>query len=123
MKKILIIDDEEDLLRVLGRKLQSQNYEIRTASDAIMAVKEAHEFRPHLIILDMMMPAGGGTTALRNIKMSNFLKTIPIIVLTALDDETKKAEMKKMGVDDYITKPYDFDKLNQIIINLIDGAP
>lgn len=119
MPKILIVDDEEDIIRVLRFKLKAKGYEVVVAFDSILAVKEARQSKPDLILLDMMLPGGGGVATLRNVRLIADLRAVPVIVLTGMQDNGKKAEMEKLGVEGYIAKPYDFDKLLAQIVDLI----
>ncbi len=113
--KILIIEDDPDLRTILVTRLTASGFEVKTAQDGVLAIKEAHSFQPQLIILDLMFPAGGGNSVLRNLKMSNQTSSIPIIVLTAMKNENKKAEVLKLGVAAYLEKPYNPDQLLQEI--------
>ena len=103
--KILIVDDEPDIVQFLSYNLKSKGYLIATAGDGVEAIRKAVEFKPDLILLDMMMPHKDGITTIRELRqMPDFAHTA-IILLTALSDEKYEIEGLKTGADDYIAKP------------------
>lgn len=103
--KILIVDDEPDIVEFISYNLKSKGYQIATASDGVEAVKKAKEFRPDLILLDRMMPNKDGKQTLIELRqMPEFDGTI-VIFLTALSDEKSEIEGLASGADDYIAKP------------------
>ena len=110
-KKILIVDDEPKIIRLLATRLKAQNYDVIAAYDSVQAVKMAHECKPDLIILDIRMPAGGGMTAFNNLKMSVDTMIIPIIFLTADQSEETRKKALEMGAEDFLTKPFDGELL------------
>jgi two-component system alkaline phosphatase synthesis response regulator PhoP len=105
VKKILIADDEPDILEIIQYNLQSEGYEVTTAKNGIEAIEQAKRSNPDLIILDIMMPGKNG------IEVCNTLRTLPsfnqtlIIFLTALSDEVTEVKGLETGADDFITKP------------------
>jgi len=108
-KKILIADDDVSLVTVLTSRLQQHNYEVVIAFDAAQLVSLAHSAEPDLIILDIKMPAGTGTGALENLKISAKTFPIPVIVMTAYsNDELREFAIKK-GAVDFFEKPFQFD--------------
>jgi len=103
--KILIVDDEPDIVEFISYNLKSKGYLIATAKDGVEAIRKAKEFRPDLILLDIMMPQKDGIETLKELrKMPDFDDTA-IIFLTALSDEKYEIEGLKIGADDYISKP------------------
>ncbi len=103
--KILIVDDEPDIVEFISYNLKSKGYQITTASDGVEAVRKAKEFRPDLILLDRMMPNKDGKQTLKELRqMPEFDNTI-VIFLTALSDEKSEIEGLTVGADDYIAKP------------------
>src|ERR1700744_27808 len=103
--KILIVDDEPDIVEFISYNLKSKGYLIATAKDGVEAIRKAKEFRPDLILLDIMMPHKDGIETLRELrKMPDFDDTA-MIFLTALSDEKYEIEGLKIGADDYIAKP------------------
>jgi two-component system alkaline phosphatase synthesis response regulator PhoP len=105
VKKVLIADDEPDILEIIQYNLQNEGYEVATAKNGNEAIDQAKRFNPDLIILDIMMPGKNG------IEVCNFLRTQPafndtlIIFLTALSDEGTEVKGLETGADDYMTKP------------------
>ena len=110
-KKILIVDDEPNVLRVIASRLMAQKYDIVTASDGVYAVKKAHEEKPDLIILDIKMPAGGGLNVFENLRMTTDTMMIPIIFITAHPSDELKRKVLEMGAEDFIAKPFNADDL------------
>jgi DNA-binding response OmpR family regulator len=107
-KKILVADDEEIHLEFFEVMLSKCGYVVETAGDGVQALDKIKKFRPDLIILDNIMPKMSGWEVTRTLKSSPKFREIPIIMISALDDEKDKAAVFDVGVDDYITKPFDF---------------
>ncbi len=104
-EKILIVDDEPDIVELLHYNLKSKGYLIETANNGVEAIRKAKTFQPDLILLDMMMPEKDGLQTLRELRiMPDFEKT-PVIFLTAMRDEKSEITGLQTGADDYITKP------------------
>jgi two-component system alkaline phosphatase synthesis response regulator PhoP len=104
-EKILIVDDEPDIIEFLNYNLKSKGYLTETASNGVEAIRKAKTFQPDLILLDMMMPEKDGLQTLRELRvMPDFEKT-PVIFLTAMRDEKSEITGLQTGADDYITKP------------------
>ncbi|MFK7846446.1 MAG: response regulator [Rhodothermales bacterium] len=107
-KKILVVDDELNVRHMLKEYLAEHGFEIETAANGREALFKAREFRPHLILLDVMMPELDGMEFMRIHRQEN--KT-PIILLTARVDETDKVVGLELGADDYVTKPFGMREL------------
>jgi DNA-binding response OmpR family regulator len=107
-KKILVADDEEIHLEFFEAMLSKCGYVVEKAEDGIQALDKIKKFRPDLLILDNIMPKMSGWEVTRTLKNSSKYRGIPIIMISALDDEKDKAAVFEVGVDDYITKPFDF---------------
>lgn len=103
--KILIVDDEPDIVEFISYNLKSKGYHIAAAKDGIEAIKKAKEFRPDLILLDIMMPNKDGIETIRELRGMPDFEDTAIIFLTALSDEKYEIEGLKVGADDYIAKP------------------
>lgn len=103
--KILVVDDEPDIVEFISYNLKSKGYHIATARDGIEAIRKAKEFRPDLILLDMMMPNKDGIQTIRELRQLPDFEQTAIIFLTALSDEKSEIEGLKTGADDYISKP------------------
>jgi len=104
-EKILIVDDEPDIVQFLSYNLKSKGYIIATAGDGVEAIRKAKEFKPDLILLDVMMPHKDGITTIKELRQMPDFEQTAIILLTALSDEKYEIEGLKTGADDYIAKP------------------
>ena len=103
--KILVVDDEADILEIISYNLKSAGYDTVTAKDGIEAIQKARIFRPDLIMLDIMMPNKNGIDTCREIRRLPEFKETMVLFLTALNDEKSEIEGLNMGADDYIAKP------------------
>ncbi|MDP2982058.1 MAG: response regulator transcription factor [Candidatus Latescibacter sp.] len=108
-KKILIIEDEEDLVKGLKLNLADEEYEVDWASDGLEGLRKALKETPDLIILDIMLPEKNGLEVCRELRQKNI--GIPIIMLTAKGEEIDKVVGLEIGADDYITKPFSVREL------------
>ncbi len=110
-KKILIVDDEINVVRVLAARLKANGYDIVMANDGVYGVAKAHEEKPDLILLDMRMPAGGGLTVLENLRMAADTMMTPVIFVTAYPSDEARQKALELGAADFIPKPFDPDEL------------
>ena len=104
-KKILIVDDEPDILEFLQYNLKREGYEVVTASDGKQAIVVAERERPDLIILDIMMPEMDGVETCRVLRSHKDFAEVPVAFLTARDEDFSQIAALDVGGDDYITKP------------------
>jgi DNA-binding response OmpR family regulator len=118
-KKILIAEDEVDLAMMIACRLKANKYEVSIATDGLQAITKAHREKPDLILLDIMMPCGGGIGVLENLKKSVETFMIPIIVLTGSQDKNVRKKAMDLGVADYMTKPFSSDELVAKITKLL----
>jgi len=102
-EKILIVEDELVLLETLEYNLTRHGYEVRTATNGLQALEVAREERPDLIVLDIMLPGLDGFEVCRILRRE---MSVPILILTARDDEVDKVVGLEVGADDYMTKPF-----------------
>lgn len=102
-KKILLIDDDTDLCRLLSNNLSSEGYQVCTCSDGNTGLSEFWRGEYHLVILDIMLPQKNGYEVLTEIRAKS---TVPVLMLTARDSEGDKVSGLRMGADDYLTKPF-----------------
>jgi len=107
VKKILIVEDEKELMLGLATLLKSQGYLIIAANDSLFGISLAHKEKPDLIILDLGLPAGGGFYVLENLKNSVGTFDIPVLILTAQQGLDLEERAKQMGVVAYFHKPFD----------------
>jgi two-component system, OmpR family, alkaline phosphatase synthesis response regulator PhoP len=103
--KVLIADDEPDILEILKYNLSNEGYEVVTAKDGDEAIEKAKLTKPDLIVLDMMMPKKNGVEVCSILRMQPAFKQTLIIFLTALNDEGTQIKGLETGADDYISKP------------------
>ncbi len=103
--KILIVDDEPDILEFIKYLLDREDYQVETAANGIEAIQKAKSFKPELILMDVMMPVMDGIEACRQIKLQPDTKNIFIIFLTARSEEYSEIAGFEAGADDYINKP------------------
>ena len=108
-KKILIIEDEEDLVKGLKLNLSDEGYEVDSALNGLEGLQKAMQETPDLIILDIMMPRMDGLEVCRHLRQKNI--DIPVIMLTAKSEEIDKVVGLEIGADDYITKPFSIREL------------
>jgi len=121
MSKILVIEDNVDLSGLIGDLLKSQGFVVISCEDGLQGIAFANNQGPDLILLDLMLPAGGGFHVLENIKLSEKTKKIPVIVLTASKDEEHRKKALEYRVDAFLEKPYDpvhlINTINKLIPN------
>ena len=117
--KILVVDDEELLVKGIRFNLQNEGYEIMTGSNGREAVEKARDGVPDLIILDVMMPEMDGMTACARIRE---FSNVPIILLTAKTDDMDKLMGFEHGADDYVTKPFNILELKARVRALLRRA-
>ena len=110
-KRILIVDDDEDLAKGLRVRLRAQNYAVGVATDAVSATSEAKKDPPDLILLDLGLPAGDGFIVMERLSNIESLASVPIIVVSARDPETNKKRALAAGAMAYLQKPVDNEEL------------
>ena len=111
-KKVLIADDEQDILEIISYNLTKEGYEIYTAKDGNEALEKARQLHPDLIILDVMMPYKTGIEVCQILRSQAAFQDTLIIFLTALSDEASEIKGLETGADDYVTKPISPKVLN-----------
>ena len=109
--RILLVDDEVDILEFVRYNLVREGYEVFTAENGAEALKVAAECRPHLILLDMMMPVMDGAQTCRAIRRNPVLKDTMVVFLSALGEEGQQLAGFDVGADDYLTKPFGTSEL------------
>ena len=103
MPKILVVDDERPIAEIIKYNLLKEGFEVQAAYDGEEAIKMVHKMNPELIILDIMLPKKNGFEVLKEIRMEYVM---PVIMLTAKEEENDKITGLELGADDYITKPF-----------------
>jgi DNA-binding response OmpR family regulator len=110
-KRILIVDDERDIVKALMIRLRSSGYDVITAFDGAQGVFMANKEIPDLVILDIRMPAGDGFSVVEKLKGSNRTHRIPVIILTGSPETNAEEKAMGLGARFYIKKPYDPEEL------------
>lgn len=118
--KILVVDDEAHLRRVVSLYLQGRHYEVETAENGVEAIDKVTHDRPDLIIADIGMPGMDGYELCSRLRRDTATRTIPFIFLTAKDQDTDRIKARKIGSDDYLTKPCPLDQLVEHVETMID---
>jgi len=117
-KKVLIIDDEEDILDLVKNRLEPKNYSVITAKDGLEGISKLEEERPDVVILDIRMPFIDGFKFVKIMKKYEAFKSIPVIVFTARTG--MQDEFRTIGVNEYIMKPFDpvelINKLEDVML-------
>lgn len=106
--KILVVDDEPNILQFLELGLQNEGFEVQCAGDGIAALTHLKQFQPQVVILDVMMPGMDGFEVCRMLKKS---ENVAVIMLTARDEVDDRVKGLNLGADDYMVKPFSFEEL------------
>jgi len=117
-KKILIVDDDHDLVEVMQEWFETEGYNIVTAYDGEECIKQAKKEQPDLIILDINMPKMDGYSAVKEIRVDEAIKHIPIIVLTGKDQMEDIFKME--GVKEYVIKPFEYKVFSQMVKKILE---
>jgi two-component system, sensor histidine kinase and response regulator len=110
-KRILAVDDEVDVLLIVKTALQSEGYDVETATNGSDALAMARDNPPDLVLLDIMMPGMTGFDVLRSLKNEERTSTVPVIMLTGVSERRKMQEALMSGTEYYIVKPFEFHDL------------
>jgi len=121
-KRILVVDDEEDIRNMLRFRLEALNYEVFEAEDGQEGLDKARSTKPDLVILDLMLPKIDGFKVCRMLKFDEKYKHIPIIMFTSRGEKKNKEVGKEMGADLYVTKPFEPEGLLKQIEELLEGG-
>lgn len=122
MKKILIIENEKELVLAMATMLKAKGYQVNAAYDGMFGISLAHKEKPELIITDIGLPAGGGFYVLENLKNSVATNDIPVLVMTAMPEKELEEKAVNMGAAGFIRKPFEPDLLLSMIHQLLDGG-
>ena len=120
--KILVVDDDPDLVRALRLRLRANNYEVTTASDGYSAIAAAQKDRPALIILDLGLPVGDGFVVLDRLQNIDALAGVPVIVLSARDPQANEQRALRAGAAAFFQKPVDNNELMELIRATLQNA-
>ena len=106
-KKILIADDDAGIVKMLALRLKASGYEVIAALDSLQAMSMAQKENPDLIILDIIMPAGGGDAIYENLQNSVKTLVTPVIFISSLPSDKVKEILSRIGAENFIPKPFD----------------
>ena len=120
-KRILVVDDEQTIARLVQVNLQQAGYEVEVAFDGRDALRMLDSFMPELIILDVAMPYADGYEIMDVLKTSSDTERIPVIMLTAKSDEADVMRGWRSGVDCYLTKPFEIEELLKFVQRILSG--
>lgn len=120
-KKILAVDDEKHIVRLIQVNLERAGYEVSTAYDGLEALRAIEENRPDLIVLDVMMPQLDGFETLKRLKANPNTAEIPVIMLTAKSQDADVFRGWQSGVDCYLTKPFNPMELLAFVKRIFDS--
>jgi CheY-like chemotaxis protein len=112
-KKILLVDDDEAVRKLLGAHLTEKGFEVQTASDGLIALESLRKSVPAVVVLDVIMPNMDGYGMLREMKKDPKLRAVPVVVLTAR--EMMRDVFVQEGIQDFIVKPYDLEELYRVL--------
>ncbi len=114
MERILVVDDEIHIVRLLQKYLAAKEYEVYTATGGLQAIQKVKDIRPHIVLLDILMPGMGGIDTLKEIKKID--SKIVVIMVTAVIDEELAKRAIQLGADDYITKPLNLEYIETCVL-------
>lgn len=117
--KILIVEDDQDMVRAMGVRLRAQGYNLAVARDAISAISMARKENPDLIVLDLGLPGGDGFQVMDRLKSLPDLMLVPVIVVTARDPKVNEALALQAGAYAFFQKPYEPGELHMAIQNAL----
>lgn len=119
-KRLLVVDDEPNLLRAVAAVLRDENFEVATARNGKDALLQVAKSVPDLVVSDVRMPLMDGYALARNLRSAPHTRLVPIIFLTAKDDTRDRVEGFRSGVDVYLTKPFEPDELVAVVHNILN---
>tara|TARA_R110002049_G_scaffold185991_1_gene354240 strand:- start:102 stop:809 length:708 start_codon:yes stop_codon:yes gene_type:complete len=119
-ERILIVEDEEHIAEGLRINLSLQGFDVQVAIDGAKGLKAWRDYKPHLLVIDLMMPVMDGNQLVSNIRAED--EKVPILILTAKDASKDKVKLLQKGVDDYLTKPFVLDEFLLRVSRLIEKS-
>ena len=119
---ILVVDDDPEIVTMLSTRLTKRGYRVSTANDGHRALELAKSERPDLMLLDVMMPGKSGWEVARALKQDPDTQGIKIVMVTAIGEQVNEITSPLYGADAHVDKPFEFDRLEKVIIGLV-GSP
>jgi DNA-binding response OmpR family regulator len=123
MNKVLVVDDEKAIVKLIEVNLRLEDFHVVTAADGIEALERLREERPDLIILDIMMPRMDGWEVLRQVREDQEFMDVPVVVLTARTHNDDVIQGWQLGADEYITKPFSPIALVKMVQMVLERTP
>lgn len=122
-KRILIVEDNEDVALGLTVRFAGAGFEVRSVANASEGLKAIDLFEPELVLLDLLVPGGGGYSVLKALRRAPHTGNVPVIVMTGLEDKEYKDKIRALGVNAFLEKPCDPQRLMTMTRELLDLAP
>lgn len=120
-KKLLIVDDEQDLVELMADAFSRDGrFEIRTANNGFDAGMQVREFRPDVVVLDVMLPDINGREVCQRVRSDTTLDSVKIICISGMIEQDKVADLRAAGADDFLQKPFTIDRLIERVCDLLD---
>lgn len=119
--KILLVEDDEKIVKAVTIRLKAQGYDVVVAYDAVMATAQAREHHPDIILLDISMPGGNGFTVAERLNDSSMTTDIPVIFLTASKEPGLRERAKELGAVGFLEKPFEAQELMALIQHALAG--
>jgi two-component system, OmpR family, alkaline phosphatase synthesis response regulator PhoP len=116
---ILVVDDDPEIVTLISTRLGKRGYKVTTASDGAKAIELAKSEKPDLVLLDVMMPGKSGWEVARTLKQDPATQDVKIVMVTAIGEKTNELTAPIYGADAHIDKPFEFDKLERVITQLL----
>ncbi|MBA3392709.1 MAG: response regulator [Deltaproteobacteria bacterium] len=116
---ILVVDDDPEIVSMLNTRLTARGYKVSTASDGNMALELARREQPDLVLLDVMMPGKSGWEVARALKQDPTTQAIKIVMVTAIGAQVNEITSPLYGADAHVDKPFEFEKLERVISQLV----
>ena len=120
--KILVVDDDPEIVTMLSTRLAKRGYVVATAADGHLALALAKREKPDLVLLDVMMPGKSGWEVARALKQDPATAGIKIVMVTAIGEQVNEITSPLYGADAHIDKPFEFEKLERVISSLVGGG-
>jgi DNA-binding response OmpR family regulator len=123
MARILLIEDEPNIQRLISYALQTKGHDVRVAPDGVDGLQVARTKTPDLILLDMVMPGMSGVEVLMALKGDSSLKSIPVLIVTASAQKAEAEKAIELGAADYLIKPFHVHDLHEAVTSLLGDVP
>ena len=119
---LLVVDDDPEIVNMLALRLGKRGYKVSTANDGTAALELARREKPDLVLLDVMMPGKSGWEVARALKQDPETEHVKIVMLTAIGEKTNEITAPIYGADAHVDKPFEFDKLERVIGDLLGAG-